>query len=206
MKKFLPDARAILSLPFAYRVFNFLVGAERYYTVCIKKYIRPGKSDRVLDIGCGLSDILDYMGEVEYLGFDMSQAYINEAIRRYGSRATFVCKKVSKDSVREKSYFTIALATGILHHLNDDEAIELFELGRHALKPDGRLITIDGCYIPRQSGIVRFILSRDRGNFVRTREEYLKLASRVFSRIRVDIRHDLLNIPYTHIILECRTQ
>jgi len=72
-----------------------------------------------------------------------------------------------------------------------------------ALKPGGRLITLDGCYLKNQSRISRFILSKDRGKYVRTKDEYLNLASTYFKRIQVSIHHNLLRIPYTHIIMEC---
>jgi SAM-dependent methyltransferase len=95
------------------------------------------------------------------------------------------------------------LATGVLHHLDNERAAKLFELARTALRPDGRLITYDGCYVPEQSKAVRWVLSKDRGKFVRKREEYLRLASASFSKIEPHIRHDLLRIPYTHLIMCC---
>jgi hypothetical protein len=39
--------------------------------------------------------------------------------------------------------------------------------------------------------------------FVRTADDYQKLATRVFTRIQSNIRHDLLRIPYTLMILKC---
>jgi hypothetical protein len=57
--------------------------------------------------------------------------------------------------------------------------------------------------VPEQSGMARWIIKLDRGNHVRTRDEYIALASRQFRNVRVTILHDLLRIPYTHIIMEC---
>ena len=79
----------------------------------------------------------------------------------------------------------------------------MLELANKALKKGGRLITFDGCYIEGQSKIAQFIISRDRGQFVRTQDGYVNLASKVFSRIEVGLRDDLLRIPYNHVILEC---
>ena len=44
---------------------------------------------------------------------------------------------------------------------------------------------------------------KDRGKFVRTREEYLRLASARFPKVEPHLRHDLLRIPYTHLIMRC---
>ena len=83
-------------------------------------------------------------------------------------------------------------------------ALQLCCLAEAALKPGGRFIIFDGCYLPSQSHIARYLLSRDRGQNVRDREGYTKIVSQVFSKdIVVSIRHDLLRIPHTHIILEC---
>jgi hypothetical protein len=87
--------------------------------------------------------------------------------------------------------------------LDDTEALQLFWVANAALKPGGRVITIDGCFTPDQSPSARYVLSQDRGQNVRTKEGYLQIASQVFPVVDVSIRHDLLRIPYTHIILEC---
>jgi hypothetical protein len=51
--------------------------------------------------------------------------------------------------------------------------------------------------------MVRWLLAKDRGKFVRTREEYLRLALARFSKVESHVRHDLLRIPYTHLIMRC---
>ena len=103
----------------------------------------------------------------------------------------------------EQGTFDLVMAIGVIHHLNDAQAAKLFELARRVLRPGGRLVTFDGCYVPRQSRIARWMLAHDRGRFVRTQEEYLRLASAHFSKVESQIRHDLLRIPYTHLILRC---
>ena len=91
----------------------------------------------------------------------------------------------------------------MLHHLDDETAAKLFTLARLALQPNGRLITFDGCYSPGQSRVAHWLLGRDRGKFVRTRAQYERLASACFSKVECHLRHDLLRIPYTHLIMRC---
>jgi SAM-dependent methyltransferase len=195
--------RSILTFPSIYRLFSNLVSNQDSRSIYVKEYIRPIAGDKVLDIGCGVGDILKYLPNCEYSGFDMNRRYIKTAKKRFGNLGIFVCEKLTKELCREFSDFDIALATGILHHLNDHEALELFELARAVLKPDGRLLTFDGCYFEGQSWFERFILSKDRGKYVRTKEEYLDLASMVFPKIKISILNNLIRIPYTHIIMEC---
>lgn len=195
--------RSILSIPAIYSLFGVLIGGSSWRTTFVKEYVRPKFSDRILDIGCGPGDIFPYLPKVEYVGFDVSQQYIKAARKRFGDRATFVCKKVSATTLEKCSSFDIVLAVGILHHLDDAEALQLFDLAQAALKPGGRLVTFDGVFIANQSPCARYIISRDRGQNVRTKEAYLVIASQAFSNIAVSIRHELLRVPYTHIILEC---
>ncbi len=133
----------------------------------------------------------------------MNYAYIRAAQRRFGNRGSFLCKYISMNALPNMAQFDIALALGVVHHLNDHEATELFQLAGVVLKPGGRLVTLDGVYCHDQSRVERFVLSKDRGRHVRTRNGYLDLASKVFGTVNVTIRRDLLRIPYTHIILEC---
>jgi SAM-dependent methyltransferase len=194
----------ILKFPRIYNLFSRIVGIK-VFSVYVDKYIRPKKGNKILDIGCGTAEILYYLPKVEYVGLDMNQAYIDYAKKRFGNRGKFLNQRVREGIVNELSLFDFdrVLAKGVLHHLNDDEAIQLFELARSALKHGGRLITFDGCYVKGQPWLARLILSKDRGKYVRTKDEYLSLASNLFKDIQVSIHHDLIRIPYTHIIMEC---
>jgi cyclopropane fatty-acyl-phospholipid synthase-like methyltransferase len=195
--------RSLLSIPDIYSLFGLLIGGSSCRTTFVREYVRPNRGDRILDIGCGPGDILPYLPDVKYTGFDASQEYIRAAKERFGEQATFICEQVSTTTVKERSSFDIVLAVGIIHHLDDAEALQLFHLAKVVLKPGGRLITFDGVFVPDQSPCARYIISKDRGQNVRTKEGYLAIASQIFSNISVSIRHDLLRIPYTHIVIEC---
>ena len=99
----------------------------------------------------------------------------------------------------------MVLALGILHHLDDGEALDLFRLSSQTLKPGGRLYTLDGCYVADQSRWVRWFLDNDRGKNIRTQADYLLLAKQVFSNVSTHIREDIFWIPYTALILECKS-
>jgi SAM-dependent methyltransferase len=199
----LESTRSILAIPAVYRLWN-LIARGVAETKFVQEYVRPKPGDRVLDIGCGPGDIVPYLADVDYVGFDESESYIRTARAKYSDRATFICEQVRSHTLKEQASFDIALAVGVLHHLDDNEALKLFELAWAALKPGGRLVSYDGCFVPDQSYLARFFISRDRGQHVRTREEYVKLALKVFAQVDVSIRHDIMRIPYTIIILDCK--
>lgn len=193
-----------LSIPWLYSAFARFAGgdARRVYA---RDHLRVKPGERVLDIGCGPADILDFLPQdCEYHGFDADARYIEAARARFGARGRFECRVVTPRDLDGYADFDLVMANGVLHHLDDAAAEGLFGLARKALGDGGRLVTIDGCYASGQSAAARYLLSRDRGRHVRTAPEYEALARRVFPRVQATVRSDLMRIPYTHIVLECR--
>ncbi len=197
------DLRQLLSVAGIYSSFQRFVGGNVRRRI-VSEFLRPRSGDRLLDIGCGPADILPFVpGDVAYVGFDLSERYIAAARRRYGDRGEFHCQRVSASNIDRFGTFDLVLALGVVHHLDDAEAVQLFELAAAALGPGGRLVTLDGCYVERQSRIARRMLDADRGGFVRWRPEYEALARQAFEDVEVAVVHDMLRIPYTHIVMTC---
>jgi SAM-dependent methyltransferase len=194
--------RSVLAVPQAYQLYWTLIGGAARSRILVQDYIRPTAGDRILEIGCGPGTIVPYLPQSEYVGFDANSHYVEKASKRF-PHAKFVCETVSEYTLPKKSYFDIVLALGIVHHLNDRESVQLFRIAHEALRPGGKLVTLDGVWAGNQSRTERYLLAKDRGRFVRSEAEYVKLASEVFSQIKSNIRPRLLRIPYTHIILEC---
>ena len=202
--KAIEHLKRILSVPAGYRLFRRLVGGKDVLRIYLDEYVKPVPGEKVLDIGCGPADVLDYLPKVDYTGVDISPEYIASAQKRLGHRARFFCSDVAAFILqKEQGTFDLVLATGVVHHLENSQATGLFELARKALRPGGRLVTFDGCYVPGQSRMARWVLAQDRGKFVREQSQYESLASGFFSKIESTLRHDLLRIPYTHLIMRC---
>lgn len=196
--------RSILSLPAAYSAFQNLLGARRGRKVLYQQYIHAQAGDVLVDVGCGPGEILEHVDpDVQYIGFDLSEAYIDAARSAYGDRASFHCADITLMPADAIPPCQVAIAIGLLHHLDDDEARHLIAHLYDRLAPGGRLITFDGAYWPGQARAARFLISKDRGQNVRTGEGYRDLARSRFDRVELIRRDDLLNIPYTHAILEC---
>ncbi len=194
---------SILGFAAGYRAFGQMVRGNAWQ-VYLAEYVKPVSEEKVLDIGCGPADILNHLPRVEYTGFDISAEYIASAKKRFGNRGNFYCSDVGLAAIGEQQgTFDLVMATGVVHHLEDAEAVKLFDLARYALRPDGRLLTFDGCYVPEQSKIARWMLDHDRGKFVRAPAEYVRLAGASFSKVESHLRQDLLRIPYTHLIMRC---
>lgn len=194
--------RRVLSIPAAYQLWWNVVGGPALANVLVSEYVRPKAGARILEIGCGPGTIVGYLPPSDYLGFDLSPKYIELARKRFPT-AHFVCERVSQFTLAREQSFDVVLAFGIVHHLEDAEARQLFQIAHDALKPAGKLVTVDGVWTDDQSPAARWLLARDRGEYVRGEREYVGIASQVFRNIRPSVRHDLLRIPYTHLILQC---
>lgn len=201
--KIIDRLTTVFALPAAYQAFQKTVG-KNYHARLLAEHAQAQSGEKVLDIGCGPGHILETLTTANYTGFDLSPEYIAAAQKRFGQRGRFWCGDVGLAALeQERGTFDLVLAIGVLHHLDDERAAKLFELARLALRPNGRLVTCDGCFVPGQSRLARRALEKDRGKFVRPREEYLRLAAVCFPKIEDRVRHDLLRIPYTHLIMRC---
>jgi len=126
------------------------------------------------------------------------------AQRKFGDRVTLFRARVGHDVIPDLGKFDVVFAVGVLHHLTDDEAVALFEVAKSALRPLGHFVSVDACWAEGQSWLARAFIALDRGRFVRTADGYSTLGARVFRTCTAELRHDLLRIPYTHLILSCR--
>lgn len=194
---------AVLSLPKIYSFAQNLIARPHGRGVFVAEYLRPRAGDRVLDIGCGPGDLLAQLPDVDYHGYDLSPAYIEAARARHGDRGHFACAGVADLPPQQAGSFDLAIATGVLHHLDDNDARALFAAAAAALKPGGRLVTLDCAFRPGQNPIARLLAALDRGKNVRAPEAYVALARTAFTKVEAHIREDLMRVPYTHFMMEC---
>jgi cyclopropane fatty-acyl-phospholipid synthase-like methyltransferase len=182
------------------------VGSGRGMSIIVSEYIKPYDGMRILDVGCGPADILHHINnDVYYYGFDLDPSYIKKAQDKFGNRGHFICQSVNDfDFSPLEEKFDRIVITGVLHHLDDNEIIKLFSVLKNLLKPDGYLIAVENTFVGDQSMLANIIISLDRGQNVRTPQGYIALIKDFFKNTSYSIRHDLLNIPYTHIIITCR--
>ena len=206
MSQITSGVRHLLSSPIVYSFFQHIVGGNKGKGIVVGKYLRPERRSNVLEIGCGPGDYSEYFGdETNYTGFDLSQLYIDNAKRKYSPRKNlqFICADVNHFAITELNKFDICFAAGLLHHLNDNECSTVFKMAHSALKEGGRCITIDPVFVEGQSTLAKYIVSWDRGQNIRRPMGYQNLANSAFESVKTSIRHDLLRIPYSHIIMEC---
>jgi len=181
------------------KLMGFLLGANTYPTL-INEYIQPTHGCSVLDVGCGPAAILDLLQDVKYIGLDHNPSYIATATRKYGSKGTFICAGVDQLNDYGLKTFDRIIILGVMHHLDDSQLIKLMTSLKNRLNHGGVLITFDVAFEDRQNLVAKLLAKNDRGKFVRTKDRYLEFISSTFSVEQADLHHDLLRVPYTHLL------
>jgi len=198
------DPRAILKHPLIYTTYQKLVGGYKARQLFVEDILEVKAGQKILDIGCGPGDILDFLPEVDYTGIDIDAQYINKAKEKYGERGEFICTTVEQYQLKSHHSYDLVIAAGVLHHVDDTQAKALLQLAKAAKKPQGRFVSMDGCFIPQQSKISKYLIQKDRGKYVRTSDGYKQLAEPIFDNVKATIEESFFNIPYTLLILDCQ--
>jgi SAM-dependent methyltransferase len=197
---------SILNSPLIYSLFQNAVGGIQFRRRLVRDYFRVKAGNKVLEIGCGPGVFSEFFGDdINYTGFDVSQQYIAFAKGRYDFRKNlqFICSDVNDFNISENIQYDFSFAAGLIHHLNDEEALKVFKMAKEGLGKGKRFISIDPVFVEGQSFIAKYMISKDRGQNIRTAPDYEKLAKSEFKSVKVIILHNLLRIPYTHAIIEC---
>jgi len=196
--------RAILSHHAIYGLFRRLTGSDGLNAVMVEQYIRPRPGDVIVDVGCGPADIVQWLPEVRYYGIDLSEDYLAAARRRWGNRGTFLRAEVGRFAWDDLPPADIVMSLGVLHHLDDPEAVALLRGAKARLRDGGRFVSYDPCFTRPQHPVARAIHRLDRGRNVRFDGPMTDLVRTVFPDARCTVRTDLCRVPSTVLIVEAR--
>jgi SAM-dependent methyltransferase len=194
----------LVTIPAVYKTIQKVLGAEQSSRRFVDEVVRPTLGAAVLDVGCGPASLLPYLPNIDYTGVDLNPANIAFAKKNYAERGRFLVGDAA-DLVPDQRY-DIVIVAAILHHLDDAGAKRLFGNLVGALKPGGRIVTIDNIWLPRQNPIAKLINALDSGKNVRTLAGYQKLAEGLPLRVEHKLYRDLLRIPYDHVCLTLTAQ
>lgn len=198
----------VFERPKLYFIFQTLVSKSGDPKSSVKWIFGLDHEDRVLDIGCGEGRKAGYIASQvsEYVGFDNNPQYVDSCNLRLSKIPTAKAYLASaeEDTFGTQGKFTLAMASGVLHHLDSTIIHQLLNNVAQVLGDGGRFVAIEPCFHPNQSLIARLMIAADRGRFVRDVEGYTALLGHFFSNVESRIHFNLLRVPYTHVILTCR--
>lgn len=188
-----------------YATFQRLVGADRAQRMVVADHLRPVPGTSVLDVGCGDAHVRPLLRDLNYVGVDLNSDYIESAADRVDDQTRLLHADVASLPALGLGPFDLAIALGLQHHLDDATVRGLVADVAAVVPPGGRYVTVDPVFSPEARSTARVLAALDRGRYVRDEPGYVRLFDgSPFTLEVVRVRHDLLPIPYSHLVIEAR--
>jgi len=128
---------------------------------------------RLLEIGCSVgtcASVVVPMDRLSYVGIDIDPAYI-ELARKQCPAGEFYAMDARRLSFENQSFDRV-LFFSVLHHFDQSLALSSLAEVRRVLKPEGLVLVAEPIV---SNALNRFLLSIDRGRFVRSVDGYREL-------------------------------
>lgn len=204
--------KRILTRAWAYNLFQNAVGATNGRRWVSEHFWKARPGQKIVDIGCGPGNVIQHLPQgVKYVGFDVSDQYIQHARKAFagdpdktflvGSAEDFVAHL--PDAMRDAD---LVIMSGLLHHLDDGEALTALKLARESLAPEGRLVALEGTFLIRQTRLSHWFVNLDRGRNVRAEPAWKALVGQVFDHFETFVLTGLDRTPYVYIVIEASVQ
>ncbi|WP_407151420.1 class I SAM-dependent methyltransferase [Bradyrhizobium sp. ORS 86] len=194
----------LVRVPLIYKGLMFALGADNAIKRYVNEVLEPAPGMKMLDVGCGPANILAYLPALDYTGIDLNEKHVDYARAFYGNRGRFIVGNAANDLGQDEHSFDLINVSALLHHLSDSEAITMFASLKRLLKPNGRIVTFDNVWLPQQRVTVKLINKLDSGLNIRWLGGYLELLNGLDFDVQTRVFHDLLRIPYDHIVMIAR--
>jgi SAM-dependent methyltransferase len=178
-----PDKmKKILEIPLVYNCFQHCTGYYKFMIQKVSESIQEINPTSVVDLGCGPGMLLQKkMINNNYLGIDISSKYTTQAemnARKLSIQSFFETKEVEKVNYEKYSDFLggrpIFLALGLFHHLPFED-LKLLLKQIKKTQSNVQVLSIDPVFIDNQDFVSKYIVSQDRGKFVRHKDDLIEI-------------------------------
>ena len=199
-----PDKmKKILEIPLVYNCFQHCTGYYKFMIQKVSESIQEINPTSVVDLGCGPGMLLQKrMINNNYLGIDISSKYTTQAemnARKLSIQSFFEVKEVEKVNYEKYSDFLgggpIFLALGLFHHLpNEDLKLLLKQIKK--TQSNVQILSIDPVFIDDQDFVSKYIVSQDRGKFVRHKDDLIEiLLQDSFKPKKLEVGKEFTRLP-----------
>lgn len=124
---------------------------EDFYKIVAKPIKENQEQLEILDLGCGtgleLEHIFSKVRNAHITGIDLSQEMLNKLLKKYdkfSNQITLIRDSYTSHDLGEEKY-DYAVSVMTIHHLFEDEKVDLYSKIRDSLKNDG--MYIEGDYV-----------------------------------------------------------
>ncbi len=193
-----------LRIPLVYKSYQNLITKSNTYENIYKNIFKSDNDSLVLDCGCGPAHYRKYLNCEKYYGIDFNKKHIKKAQQRYPNDE-FINGNVISYDFSQLPKFSDIIIFGLLHHLNDQNSINLINKLLTQVQDSGKIVAIDPVYVFEESSfynkIANYIASKDQGNFVRDESGYKDLVEYTNGRLEQKVVKNLLRIPFNHNVI-----
>lgn len=163
----------ILDRPAFFRLFLRIVTRDwRSYRQVIAEEICLQEDERLLDIACGPATLSELFPKASYLGIDINPGYVSQ-----GQKLGYClqCMDALNPGFADETFDHI-LIVAFIHHLPDNKVRRLLSQVKRVLRTEGRVVVIENMQITSKWNLLgRFLVSLDRGRYIRTQAQYADL-------------------------------
>jgi ubiquinone/menaquinone biosynthesis C-methylase UbiE len=164
----------------------------------IKEQFIIAGNDQVLDLGCGTGEFSTFIPPQQYTGLDIDKKYIDFATKNY--KRKFLVGDARKLPFADKTFSKI-MVIGVFHHMSDELSSAVLSEVKRVLKDDGEFLFMEDLESPDDTFFTKRLHKLDKGEHIRSTEQYIELVEPFFSIKSADkIRSGLL--PYQVLILK----
>lgn len=154
-----------------------------------------------LDLGCGPGSLRAFIpAQIEYHGIDSEQNYIQMAKAKY-PESSFYLGGIEELSILmpHGNKYDYVTSIGLFHHVDDAAMISCLTEVKKLCKSGAQILMYEPCYIKNQSFISRKLMQQDRGQCIRTYQQWVDMVQSVFPHTEHALCR-FYRIPYIHIM------
>lgn len=168
----------IMANPTAYRLWQMPFAEMKFQPIL--QHNDMTQIRRVLDVGCGPGTNSLFFEDSDYLGLDINEDYIKQAIKRFGNR--FEVADVCIYEAKPENRFDFILLNSLLHHIDDTPTDRILGQLAKQLTPDGHIHILD-LVLPENRSVARTLALSDRGDFPRPLPQWETIFSRHYETV-----------------------
>ena len=209
MSRLVKLGHKLLSNSICYNAFQLSVGSFDYRKQIVSNSLSHTPNINVLDLGCGTGVTIPLLNsDQRFLGLDISGDYLKKA----AEVSTHNEVRLREVNLGEKGWgreiwegqVSTVLAMGIFHHLDDSTLLNcLEELGTN-LEKGSMMYSMDPIVTPKTSNAAKWFASNDRGQFIRSADEYKDMFSTFGWELSFNYTQNRLRIPYDTIEINAK--
>jgi SAM-dependent methyltransferase len=200
----IPDKlKKVLEIPLLYNCFQYGTGYYKFMVQKVSDTLDEINPTSIIDLGCGPGMLLQKrIIKNNYLGIDISSKYTTQAkmnAKKLPIQSLFETKEVEKVNYGKYSDFLgggpVFLALGLFHHLPNEELKLLLDQIKKT-QSNAQILSIDPVFIDDQDFVSKYIVSQDRGKFVRHKNDLVEILLRdSFKPKKLEVSKEFTRLP-----------